>query len=233
MQEYLTINTHKGLYRYKRLQFGVSSAPTIFQRIMDQLLQRVKFTVCRLDDILISGGSPEEHLAILKEVFRRLQEHGIRLNPAKCIFLQLGLEFLGHWIDKNGIRPLLHKIDAAMQAKSPTSVTELKPYLGLLNYYGKFLPNLATTLHPLHELLQKDRPWKWTEACKKAFVKSKKQLQDSFLLVHYDLKKSLRRACDASPYGVGAVISHVMEKGEKKPIAFASLTLIASERNYS
>ena len=228
-QKYLTINTHKGLYRYKRLPFGVSSAAAIFQRIMDQLLQGVKFTVCHLDEILISGGSPEEHLAILEEVFGRLQEHGIRLNPAKCIFFQSGL--LGHWIDKNDISPLPQKMDAVMQAKSPTNVTELKSYLGLLNYYGKFLPNLATTLHPLHDLLQKDRPWKRTEACERVFVKSKKQLQDSPLLVHYDLKKSLRLACDASPYGVGAVISHVMKNGEEKP--FASRTLTASERNYS
>ena len=219
-EKYLTINTHKGL-----TVTNVSSAPGIFQRIMDQLLQGLKFTVCRLDDILISGGSPEEHLAILEEVFRRLQEHGIRLNPAKCIFFQSGLEFLGHWIDKNGIRPLPQKTDAVMQAKSPTNVTELKSYLGLLNYYGKFLPNLATTLHPLHDLLQKDRPWKWTEACETAFVNSKKQLQDSPLLVHYDLKKSLRLACDVSPYGVGAVMSHVMENGEEKPIASASGTL--------
>ena len=119
---------------------------------MDQLLQGVKFTVCRLDNILISGGSPEEHLAILEDVFRRLQEHGIRLNPAKCIFFQSGLEFLGHWIDKNSIRALPQKMDAVMQAKSHTNVTELKSYLGLLNYYGTFLPNLVTTLHPLHDL---------------------------------------------------------------------------------
>ena len=156
---------------------------------MDQLLQGVKSTVCRLDDILISGGSPEEQLAIVKEVFTLLQEHGISLNPARCIFFQSGLEFPGHWIDKYGIRSLPQKMDAVMQAKSPTDGTELKSYLGLLNYHGKFLPNLATTLHPLHDLLQKDRPWKWTEACETAFVNSKKQLQDSPLLVHYDLKK--------------------------------------------
>ena len=118
-------------------------------------------------------------MAILEEVFRRLQEHGIRLNPAKCIFFQSGFEFLGHWIDKNGIRLLPRKMDAFMRARSPTDVTELKSYLGLLNYYSKLLPNLATTLHPLHDLLQKDRPWKWTEGCERAFVKSKKQLQDS------------------------------------------------------
>ena len=155
------------------------------------------------------------------------------MNPSRCIFFQSGLEFLGHWIDKNGIRPLPQKMDALMQAKSPTNVTELKSYLRLLNCYGKFLPNLATTLHPLHDLLQKDRSWTWTEAYDRAFVKSTEQLQDSPLLVHYDLKKSLRLVCDASPYGVGAVISHVMENGEEKPIAFAPRTLTASECNYS
>ena len=118
------------------------------------------------------------------------------------------------------------------QAKSPTNVTELKSYLGLLTYSGKCLPNLATTLPTLHDLLQKDRPWRWTKGCERAFFKSKKQLQDSPLLVHYDLKKPLLLACDATPYGVGAVISHFMENGEETPIAFASRTLTASEGNY-
>lgn len=136
---------------------------------MDQLLQGVKFTVCRLDDILISGRSTEEHLEILEEVFQRLEEHGIRLNRAKCVFFQQGLEFLGHWIDVHGIRPLPQKVDAIVNTKSPTNVTELKSYLGLLNYYGKLVPNLATTLHPLHGLLQKDASWQWTEECESAF----------------------------------------------------------------
>ena len=201
---------------------------------MDKLLLGVTFTVCRWDDILISGRSPEEHLQILEEVFGRLQDHGIRLNPAKCIFFQPGFEFLGHWILLNFlIRPLPQKMEAIMEASSPNNVTELKSYLGLLNYHGKFLPNLATILHPLHDRLKKDMPWKWTEACESAFVKSKQQLQDSSLLVHYDLKKPLRLACDASSYGAGAVISHVMEDGTEKPIAFASRTHIFSEQNYS
>ena len=172
-------------------------------------------------------------MEILEEVFRRLQEHGIRLNPAKCIFFQSGLEFLGHWIDKNGIRPLPQKMDVVMQAKTPTNVTELKSYLALLNYYGTFLPNLPTTLHPLHDLLQKDRPWKWTETCERAFVMNKKQLQRSTLLVHCHLKKSLRLACDASPCEIGEVTFHVRKNGEEKPIAFASRTLTASGYNYS
>lgn len=122
-------------------------------------MQGVKFTLCRLDDILISRGSHEEHLQILQEVFGRLQDHKIRLNPAKCMFFQPGLEFLGPWIDQHGIRPLPQKMEAILEANSLTNATELKSYLGLLNYYGKFLPNLATILPPLHDLLRKDRPW--------------------------------------------------------------------------
>ena len=142
----------------------------------------MKFTVCRLVDILISGGSPEEHFQTLEEVLGRLQDRGIRRNPAKCIFFQPGLEFLGHWIDQRGIRPLPQKMKAIVEANSPTNVTELKLYLGLLNYYGKFLPNLATILHPLNDLLQKDRACRWTEECESTFVKSKRQLQDSSFL---------------------------------------------------
>ena len=99
---------------------------------MDQLLQWVKFLVCCLDDILISGGSPEEHLAILEEVFRHLQGQGIRLNRAKAFFSSWDSEFLGHCIDKNGTCPLRQNMDTIMQAKSPTNVTELKSYLELL-----------------------------------------------------------------------------------------------------
>ena len=188
-QKYLTINTREGLYWYRRLPFGISSATAISQRIMDKLLLGVTFAVCRLDDMLISGRSPEQHLQILEEVFGRLQDHGIRLNPAKCIFFQPGFEFLGHRIVLNFlIRPLPQKMKAIMEAGSPTNVTELKSYLGLLNYYGKFLPNLATILHPLHHCLQKDRPWRWTEACESTLVKSKQQLQDSSLLVIMSLR---------------------------------------------
>ena len=100
-------------------------------------------------------------------------------------------------------------MDAIVTTKSPTNVPELKSYLGLLNYYGKFVPNLATTLNPPRGLLQKDASWQWTEECDSVFRRRKEQLQASPLLVHYDLKKPLRLACDASAYGVGAVISHV------------------------
>uniref|UniRef100_A0A3B1JAI7 Gypsy retrotransposon integrase-like protein 1 n=1 Tax=Astyanax mexicanus TaxID=7994 RepID=A0A3B1JAI7_ASTMX len=142
-------------------------------------------------------------------------------------------EFLGHKVDSTGLHPLQNKVRAIQEAPSPTNVTELKAYLGLLNYYNRFLPNLSTLLAPLHQLLRKDTNWHWGKEQEAAFEKSKKLMQSSDVLVHYDSQKDLILSCDASPYGVGAVLSHRMSNGEERPISFMSRTLTPAERNYS
>ena len=139
---------------------------------------------------------------------------------------------MGHRIDSEGLHPTDEKVEAIVKAPEPKNVSELRAFLGLINYYGKFLKNLSSLLHPLNELLQKDKSWVWTEACKQAFQKCKLELTANSVLVHYDPTKPLRLACDASPYGVGAVISHIID-GEERPIAYASRTLTASEKNYA
>ena len=112
-------------------------------------------------------------------------------------------------------------------------MAELRSNLGLLDYYGNFIPILSTLLQPLHELLWKGVKRGWTEECEKAFVRTKSELVADKVLVPYDETRKLILACDASPYGVGAMTSHVMEDGEERPIAFASRTLTKNERNYS
>ena len=102
-----------------------------------------------------------------------------------------------------------------------------------MNYYSKFILNLATIIHPLNELLQTDRKWRWSEECVEAFDLVKKQLTSSQLLTHYDLSLLLHLAADASAYGVGAVISHTLPDGTERPIAFASRTLTLTEKNYA
>ena len=231
-EEYLTINTHLGLFRYKRLAYGVSSAPAIFQSVMDQILSGLPGVLCRIDDILITAPDDTTHLKTLREVFRRLKEHNIKLRGDKCTFMQKEVVYLGHRVDAEGIHPTSEKVEAIRDAPPPTCVKELKAYLGLLNYYGSFLPNLSTLLHPLHNLLKKGEEWKWTKECNEVFEKSKLLVMESNLLVHYDMKKPIRLACDSSSYGVGAVISHIMPNGQEQPIAFASRTLNESERNY-
>lgn len=136
-------------------------------------------------------------------------------------------------MDSTGLRPLSNKVEALHKASAPRNVTELKANLGLLNYYHKFLPNLSALLAPLHCLLRKSMKWHWgSEQCE-VFEKSKQLIQSSEVLVHYDTQKDLIMACDASPYGVGAVLSNQMEAGKVRPISFMSRTLTPAERNYS
>ncbi|XP_062620753.1 uncharacterized protein K02A2.6-like [Saccostrea cucullata] len=232
-KKYVTVNTHKGLYQYNRLPYGVSSSPGIFQRTLENLLQGIPNVLIRVDDILVTGRTAKEHLENLEEVLKRIQDAGVRLKRRKCVFMAPEVVYLGYKINKQGIYPVAEKVTAIKNAPNPTKVIELKAYLGMLNYYNRFLPDLATTLNPLHKLLQKNQKWMWGKEQEDAFQKSKDLLQSDKVLVHYDPCKKLLLACDASPYGIGAVLSHQMEDGSERPISYASRTLTAAERNYS
>ena len=232
-KKFTTIATHKGLYRYNRLPFGVASAPAIFQRTMETILQGIPQVTVYLDDILVAGTDEQDHLKNLEAVLRRLQEAGVRLKRLKCRLMLSSLEYLGHRISAAGLQPTEEKIRAIKQAPAPTNVTQLKSFLGLISYYGKFLPNLSTTLSPLYRLLQKKVPWRWDTQEQESFDRAKQALMSDCLLVHFNPDLPLVVACDASPYGIGAVLSHRMEDGQDKPIAFASRSLSSAEKNYS
>lgn len=161
-RELLTINTHKGLFRYCRLPFGITSAPALFQRAMDQILSGLPGVQCYLDDILCTGANDEEHLHNLDATLQRLQEYGLRVRKEKCEFLKPSVEYLGHVINEKGLHTAPSKIAAIVDAPPPENVNQLRSFLGLLNYYGRFIPNLASLLQPLHELLCQDKKWKWT-----------------------------------------------------------------------
>ena len=232
-RELTTINTHKGLYQYRRLPFGVSAALAIFQRTMECMLRGIPHVCVYLDDILITGGDDAEHNDNLSEVLDRLDKGGLRLNAGKCHFKQKSVSYLGFRIDADGLHPLEDKVQALVAAPAPQNVTELKSFLGLVQYYQKFLPYLANTLAPLHGLLKKHVHWAWTSKKDDAFQRVKCHLASCKLLAHYDPKLPINLACDASPYGVGAVLSHVMPDGSEKPVAYASRSLASAEKNYS
>ena len=136
-------------------------------------------------------------------------------------------------ISSKGLEPATSKVTAIVDAPSPHDVPQLKSLLGLVNYYGKFLPNLSTTLAPLYKLLRQGVKWQWKSEEATALAKVKEALQSPNLLVHFDSAKPLVLACDASPVGVGAVLSHRLDDGTEKPISYASRTLSAAERKYS
>ena len=153
-KELLTISTHRGLYRYNRLPFGVASAPAIFQRSMESLLRGIPGVCVLFDDILVSGPSERDHLCNLEKVLSCLEESGLKLKLSKCSFLFSSVEYLGHRISAAGIQPTEDKKKAILQAPAPKNVTQLKSWLGLLNYYSKFLPNLSATLAPKSKKLE-------------------------------------------------------------------------------
>ena len=227
-----TINTHKGLFQYSRLPYGISSAPGIFQRNME-LLWNIPYVIVRVDNFLVSGACDEDHLNNLEEVLKRLASTGLRLRKDKCVFMEPPVTYLEHKVSKEGIQPLQDKVDAITNAPAPTNASELRSYLGMINYYQKFLPNLSSVLAPLHALLPNEACWHWGKEQMHAFQKSKEFLKSSRLLVHYDSQKKLTLACDASQYGLGAVLSHQMDDGSEYPIAYASRTLSTAKKNYS
>ena len=229
----MVINTHKGLFRYTCLPYGISSAPGIFQKAMEQLLQGLPHVTVYIDDILIATKSEAEHLEILEKVFERLAKADLRIKKPKCKLMARSVHYLGHVIDSEGLHPLPEKVEAIVNAPTPQNVTELKSYLGLLTYYGKLLPNLSSRLTPLYQLLRKNETWKWTDAQDRAFNESKELLTSSLFLVHFNSELPLLLACDASAYGIGAVLAHRMSDGTEKPIAYASCTLNSAERGYS
>ena len=127
-KKYVVINTHRELFQYTRLPFGISSAPGIFQKVIESLLQGIKGAVVYLDDILISGNTEAEHLKTLDKVLKRLSEVGLKVKQEKCMFLQTSVKYLGHRIDAAGLHALKDKVKAVKEAPTPKSVHQLKAY---------------------------------------------------------------------------------------------------------
>lgn len=138
------------------------------------------------------------------------------------------VQYLGHRIDKHG----LHTVEAIVKALDPENVHELRSFIGLVTYYAKYLPNMATMLAPLYKLLKLKQTWTWGVQEKEAFAQVKEKLLASSLLIHFDNNKEVILASDASPYGLGAVLSQETPEGDR-PIAFASRSLSKAEKNYS
>ena len=183
-RKYTTINTHKGLFTYHRLCFGISAAPGIFQRTMESVFRHVPGCVNYLDDVYVTGKSDEDHLRNLHKVLSICEEKGLSLRRDKCEFMQQEVTFLGYRHDKNGVYPLADKIKAIRDAPTPNT-QELRSFLGLVNFYGKFIPNVSQVLAPLYQLLRQGQRWCWSKAQESEFSKIKSVLSSDKVLVHF------------------------------------------------
>lgn len=230
-QDYVTLNTPKGLFKYKRLPYGIASSPAIWQRFIDQVLSGLDGTCAFIDDVIVTGKDDQEHLENLSKVFERFRTYNLRVKPEKCVFMANEIVYMGIRISAQGISPEKGKVDAITRAPVPTDVHQLRSWLGMVNFQAKFIPNLSSVVKPLNDLLG-HKDWNWSNSCQKAFESVKKLLSQDKVLTHYDKNKEVILAVDASPYGLGAMIAH-RENGLLKPIAFASRSLNTHEKNYS
>ncbi|XP_003738660.1 uncharacterized protein K02A2.6-like, partial [Galendromus occidentalis] len=228
-----TINTHRGLFQYNRMVFGLKTAPAIFQRTMEQALAGIDGVLVYLDDILVMAPNQESHDRRLRGVLARLQSWGFRLRFAKCSFDVGCVKYLGLIVDGKGIRADPSRVEAIRQLREPSNAAEVRSFLGLVNYYGKFIDQLHRHKPALESLLRKDVPFVWSKEAAKAFEAIRELLSGPLLLAHYDPQQTLVVAADACETGIGGVLLLRYPDGSEKAVFHLSKALTPAQRNYS
>ena len=227
-----------GLWEFLRMPFGLKNAGMTFQRFMDQVFNGLNFAFVYIDDVLVASRDRKEHVQHLREVLGRLRTAGLVLNVAKCSFAQPTVEFLGHTVSSKGVQPLADKVKALREHSRPTTVKELQQFLGLLNFYRKFIPAAAQLLAPLTEVL-KGAPSgqlkiQWSAAMLAAFSAAKSALSSAAELAHPSSGAELALVTDASATHVGAALHQRRRRGTSwEPLGFFSRKLDKAQVSYS
>ena len=228
-----TFITPFGRYCFRRLPFGITSAPEHFQRRMSEILVNLDGVVCLMDDVLIYGETQQQHDERLDKVLQRLQQSGLTLNVDKCQFSCSQLPFLGQVVTQDGVQADPDKVAAIQEVPAPQNVEDVRRFLGMVNQMGKFTPNLADRTKPLRDLLQKESDWTWGPALRSAFEDLKKLLTSSPVLALYDTLRETTLSADASSFGLGAVLLQKQLPGDLKPVAYVSRSMTPTEQRYA
>ena len=229
-----------GFYKCVWMPFGLTNAPAMFQCLMETCLgeMHLKWCIIYLDDIIVFSKTPEEHIERLRGVFEKLTAAGLRLKPSKCKFFKSRVTYLGHIVSKDGIETDPKKIEAIKKWPVPKTVTEVRSFLGFMNYYCKFIPRYAQVAKPINQLVSRDNANKkkalvdWTSECQDAFEHLKCLCSQTPILAYADYTKPFQLHTDASESGLGAVLYQKQTNGTEGVIAYVSQTLSPSEQNY-
>ena len=229
------ITTPFGLFEFPFMSFGLRNAAQTFQRFMDEVLKDLDSCFSYLDDILVFSRSAEEHEQHLRDLFTQLRKHGILLNPSKCVFRVPEVSFLGYKISSLGSQPLPERIADLQAFTPPKTVGELRRFLGMLNFYRRFIPKAATAQAPLHNVLSGPKvkgshPITWTPELHTAFEECKANLSQAAPLAHPDPAVPLALVTDASTTAMGAVLQQRVGDAWQ-PLAFFSRKLNSAQKS--
>ena len=233
-QEKTAFCTLDGLFEFKVMPFGLCNAPATFQQLMDMVLTGLQWSSCLvyLDDVIVLGRNFAEHLRNLRDVFQHLREAGLKLKPNKCDLCLEEVEFLGHIVSAEGVRTDPKKTEKVAQWPKPTSRKEVQQFLGLANYYRRFVRNFASIAKPFHRLTEKTAKFEWSHECQVAFEELRRRLVTAPVLVFPDFTRPFILDTDASDIGIRAVLSQMQEDESERVIAYGSRVLTKPEHHY-
>ena len=230
------VTTPFGLFEFVRMPFGLQNAAQTFQRFMDQVLRGLSFAYTYVDDVLVASTTADEHLHHLRIVFERLATHGIVINPSKCLFGVSEFTFLGHHIDRHGIRALPDKVMTVRNFPQPQSPRQLRRFIGLVTFHYRFIPHCATLMQPLHVFLNlsstKAQTLTWSDAAFTVFNDTKEALANATLFSYSTANALTCLMTDASDTAVGAVLQQYKDDTQH-PISFFSRKMTPTEQRYS
>lgn len=231
------ITTPFGLFEFLVTPFGLRNAGQTFQRFIDSVLRDLSFCYAYLDDILVASKDEYEHLHHLEQLFKRLDEYGVIINPAKCVFGVPEVLFLGYTCNERGVRPPMERVAAIQNFLKPTTIKQLRAFLGMVNFYRRFLPETAHIQEPLNAMLKGPKakgnsPVSWTSDADVAFLRLKESLAHATMLAHPVAGAPLSVTTDASDFAIGAVLQQLVDD-MWQPLAFFSRTLTPTQRNWS
>lgn len=224
--------TTRGLYEFVRMPFGLRNASNTFQRLMDQLTRDLPGVFAYLDDLLVFADDPDQHLKRLEKLLQRLERYGLRAAPSKCSFGKRELNFLGFHISAKGVKPPMEKVDAITKMPTPKTGLDLRRFLGALNFYKRFLPELSGNIRDLYAASNKRGPLMWNNLLEAQFQVAKEALKNAATLAYPKQGAPLCISSDASGFGMAGVLEQY-EEGHWRPLAFFSKKMTPAEMQES
>lgn len=234
--EKTAITTPFGLFEFLFTPFGLRNASQTCQRFIDNITRDLDFVYAFIDDIFIASNNEEEHYNNLKTLFERLNQYGIVINPSKCEFGRSEIEFLGYIVNSEGVKPVAQRVEAINNFSKPQTVKELRRFLGMVNFYRRFIPKAAEMMQPLHDMLKGsvkgNAPVPWNQTAEQAFKNIKVNLSNATLLAHPVSGAQINIMVDASDFAAGAVLQQYVND-QWQPLAFYTKAFSMAEKKYS